>query len=111
MIKLFQVVRIPRSRSLIALGIFEVVSTLAGELDYLVGSLPVKAELPILRVLGVSNNLPLKKISNKKILCVGLSDCKSWLTASDNPLECSPHMPSWISKNTSSIRLRWVHNR
>ena len=64
MIILLQVVGIPRSRNLFALGVFEVLSALADELDYLAGSLPIWAELPVYRVLGVSNKPPQNEISN-----------------------------------------------
>ena len=67
MIKLLQVVGIPRSRSLFALEFFEIVSVLADEHDYLIRSLPVRAELPIPRVFSVSNNLPQNEISKKKL--------------------------------------------
>ena len=64
MIKLIKIIGIPKSRSLFALGVFEVVSALAGELDYLVGSFLIWAEFPFYQVLGVSNNVSQNEISN-----------------------------------------------
>ena len=31
--------------------------------------------------------------------------------ANDLPLECNPHLPSWILKSTSSTKLGWMHNK
>ena len=65
MVILFQVIEILRSRNLCALCVFNVVSTLVDELDYLVGSFSVQIELSY-RVLGISNNLSQNKVSNQK---------------------------------------------
>ena len=66
MVVLSQVVGVPRSRSFLAFGIFELVCTFVGELDHLVRPFPVWAELPVCRVLGVFNNLPQNEIPNRK---------------------------------------------
>ena len=47
MIIFFQIVEIPKSQNLFALAVIEVVSAFAGELNYLVGSLLILAELSV----------------------------------------------------------------
>ena len=57
-------VLLPALGVLFALGVFEVVNVLAGELNYIVGSFPIWAGLYVCQVLSVSNNLPQNEIFN-----------------------------------------------
>ena len=65
MVVLSQVIKVLRSRNLLAFMIFEAIGTLLSEVGYLLGSFSIQAELFVYWVLGVSNNFPEDEVLTK----------------------------------------------
>ena len=58
LVEFSQVVGVSMSQDLLALEVLKMISTLAGELSYLVWTFQIGTELPVRQVLGVFNNFP-----------------------------------------------------